>query len=57
MKHFNFRRLLAMLALVIIVQNGTVMIYNTAEDAGSYSQDQGIAPCSSDQPLPNDIHD
>lgn len=56
MKHFNFRKLLAMLAVVIIVQNGTVMIYSTAEDTGSYSQDEGIAPCS-DQPHLDDVQD
>lgn len=56
MKRFNLRKLLAMLAIVIIVQNGTVIIYNTADDNGSYSEDNGVAPCS-DQPLTEDLHD
>lgn len=56
MKHFNFRRLLAALAVIIIVQNGTVIVYNTAEGSGSYSEEAGIAPCS-DLPYPNDLHD
>lgn len=56
MKHFNFRKLLAALAIIIIVQNGTVIVYNTAEDNGSYSEEDGIAPCS-DRPYPNDLHD
>lgn len=55
MKHFNLKKLLMMLAIVIIVQNGTVIVYNTAEDAGSYSEDGGTAPCS-DQPYPDDSH-
>lgn len=56
MKHFNLKKLLLTLALVIIVQNGTVIVYNTAESTESYSGEEGIAPCS-DRPYPNDIHD
>lgn len=56
MKHFNIRKMLLTLALVIIVQNGTVIVYNTAEDTGAYSEEDGIAPCS-DRPCEEDIHD
>lgn len=56
MKHFKFRKLLAALAIIIIVQNGTVIVYNTAEDNGSYSEEDGIAPCS-DRPITDDFHD
>lgn len=56
MKHFNIKKLLLTLALVIIVQNGTVIVYNTAEDTGAYSEEDGIAPCS-DRPLSEDLHD
>lgn len=56
MKRFNLKKLLMMLAIVIIVQNGTVIVYNTAEDAGSYTEDNGIAPCSDLPPL-DDIQD
>lgn len=56
MKHFNLKKLLLTLALVIIVQNGTVIVYNTAEGTGAYSEESGIAPCS-DRPLTNDLHD
>ncbi len=56
MKHFNLKKLLLTLALVIIVQNGAVIVYNTAEGTGAYSEESGIAPCS-DRPLTNDLHD
>lgn len=56
MKIFNLRKLLAMLAIVIIVQNGTVIVYNTVEGTGAYSEEEGVAPCS-DLPYSNDIHD
>lgn len=60
MKHFyskfNFKKLVSMLALIIVVQNGAVIVYNTAQDNGSYTEDEGISPCS-DQPYPDDIHD
>lgn len=56
MKHFNLKKLLLTLALVIIVQNGAVIVYNTAEGTGSYSEEDGIAPCS-DLPLTEDLHD
>lgn len=55
MKHFNFRKLLSMLAIIIIIQNGAVVVYNTADDTGSYTEEDGIAPCS-DQPLLDDNH-
>lgn len=55
MKHINFRKILSMLAIIIIIQNGSVIVCNTAEDTGSYTEDNGVAPCS-DQPLPDDNH-
>lgn len=55
MKHFNLKKLVSMLAIIIIVQNGAVVVYNT-EDTGSYTEEEGISPCS-DQPYPDDIHD
>ncbi len=56
MKNFNLKKLLMALAIVIIVQNGAVVAYNTAEGNGAYSEEDGVAPCS-DRPLPDDIHD
>ncbi len=55
MKHFNLKKLMMMLALIIIVQNGAVIANNTAEGTGSYTEEEGVAPCS-DQPLTDDIH-
>lgn len=46
MKHFNFKKILMMLALVIIVQNGTIIVANTDGNTDFYSQDGGAAPCS-----------
>ncbi len=45
MKHFNLKKIAMMLALVLIIQNGAVIVSGT----GSGSQDGGVAPCS-DQP-------
>lgn len=56
MKHFNFKKILMMLALVIIVQNGAVVVVNTNGDADSYSEDAGVAPCS-DLPSLDDDYD
>ncbi len=55
MKKFNFRKLLSMLAIIIVIQNGSVIVYNTAADTGSCTEESGIAPCS-DQPVTNDNH-
>lgn len=55
MKRFNFKKILMALAIIIIVQNGTVIVYNTGNDAGSYSEEEGISPCS-DRPCPDDDH-
>ncbi len=46
MKNFKFKQILMMLALVIIVQNGVVIVSNTGENNGSYSEEGGTAPCS-----------
>ena len=46
MKNFNCKKILMMLALVIIVQNGAVIVSSTVGDNGSYSDEGGAAPCS-----------
>lgn len=46
MKNFNCKKILMTLALVIIIQNGAIIVTNTDGNAGSYSEDGGIAPCS-----------
>ncbi|MDE5823867.1 MAG: hypothetical protein K2H91_04180 [Lachnospiraceae bacterium] len=46
MKHFIFKEILMMLALVIIVQNGAIIVANTDGNTGSYSDEGGAAPCS-----------
>lgn len=46
MKNSCFKKMLMMLALVIIVQNGAIIVSNTGEDTGAYSEDGGAAPCS-----------
>ena len=56
MKHFNFTKILMMLALVIIVQNGTMIVTATDGNAGSYSDEGGAAPCS-DIPDLDDSYD
>lgn len=56
MKHFNFKKILMMLALVIIVQNGTIIVSNTDGDTGSYSNEGDVAPCS-DRPEIDDSYD
>lgn len=55
MKHFNFKKFLSMLAIIIIIQNGAITVYNTAKDTGAYTEDGGAAPCS-DRPVPDDNH-
>ncbi|GFI23303.1 hypothetical protein IMSAGC011_02091 [Lachnospiraceae bacterium] len=50
MKHFNLGKLLLTLALVILIQNGTVIIYNTT---GDYSEEGGISTFS-DKPYLED---
>ncbi|MDE6921308.1 MAG: hypothetical protein K2P40_13840 [Lachnospiraceae bacterium] len=56
MKNFKFKQILMMLALVIIVQNGAVIVSNTVGDNGSYSDEGGTAPCS-DLPPIDDSYD
>ena len=46
MKNLKFKQILMMLALVIIVQNGAVIVSSTVGDNGSYSDAGGAAPCS-----------
>ncbi len=50
MKHFNLGKLLLTLALVILIQNGTVIIYNTT---GDYSEEGGISTLT-DKPYLDD---
>lgn len=56
MKNLNFRKILMTLALIIIVQNGAIIVSNTDGNTGSYSEDGGIAPCS-DMPSLDDDYD
>jgi hypothetical protein len=56
MKNFKFKKILMMLALVIIVQNGAVIVSSTVGDNGSYSDEGGAAPCS-DLPPIDDSYD
>lgn len=46
MKKFNYKKILMTLALVIIIQNGAIIVTNTDGNTGSYSEDSGIAPYS-----------
>lgn len=46
MKHFNFKKILMMLALVVVVENGAVIASNVDGNADAYTEDGGIAPCS-----------
>ena len=55
MKRFNFEKWLLMLALVIFIQNGTVIVYNMAEGSDVCSGEEDIRPLS-DRPYPNDDH-
>lgn len=43
MKNSCFKKMLMMLALVIVIQNGAIIVSNADN---SYSDDSGIAPCS-----------
>ena len=56
MKHFNFKKILMMLALVVVVENGAVIASNVDGNADAYTEDGGIAPCS-DVPLLDDTYD
>lgn len=56
MKHFNFKKILLLLALVALVENGAVITSNAAENGNSYSEDGGIAPCS-DVPIFDEGYD
>lgn len=53
MKHFNFQKWLLMLALVIFIQNGTVIVYNMAEGSDACSGEGGISTLS-DKPYLDD---
>ncbi len=46
MKNLNLKKLLLMLAVVIIVQNGVIIASNVNGNTGSSSDEYGIAPCS-----------
>lgn len=53
MKHFNFRKLMMLFALLIIVQNGVIIVQNTDGDTGAYSEEGQASPLS-DHPYPDD---
>ncbi len=53
MKRFNFGKWLLMLALVIFIQNGTIIVYNTAEGSDACSGGGGISTLS-DKPYLDD---
>lgn len=53
MKHFNFQKWLLMLVLVILIQNGTVIVYNIAEGSDACSGEGGISTLS-DKPYLDD---
>lgn len=46
MKHFNIQKIFVMLAVVVVVVNGTVIASNMNGNTGSYTEDGGAAPCS-----------
>ena len=46
MKHFNFKKMLMMLALVVVVENGAVIASNVDGNTDAYTEDGGVAPCS-----------
>lgn len=56
MKHFNFKKVLMMLALVVIVENGAVVASNVGGNTDSYTEDGGAAPCS-DRPDISETYD
>lgn len=56
MKISCFKKMLMMFALVMIVQNGAIIVSNVGEDSGSYSEEGGAAPCS-DIPDLDDSYD
>ncbi len=56
MKNLNLKKLLLMLAVVIIVQNGVIIASNVNGNTGSSSDEYGIAPCS-DIPDLDDTYD
>ncbi len=49
MKTSKFKKLLLTLALIIIVQNGVIVVSNLPED--TYTCDDSVSPCN-DEPLP-----
>ena len=44
MKNSKLRKFLVLFALIIFIQNGTIIVQNTGNDAKSGSE-EGIAPC------------
>lgn len=53
MKRFNFGKWFLILALVILIQNGTVIVYNVAEGSDTCSDEGGISTLS-DKPYLDD---
>ena len=56
MKHFNFKKMLMMLALVIVVENGAVIASNVDGNTDAYTEDGGVAPCSDMPSLDEDYN-
>lgn len=52
MKHLNFGKWFLMLTLVILIQNGTIIVYNTSE--GADVSDEGGISTLSDKPYLDD---
>lgn len=55
MKNSKLRKFLVLFALIIFIQNGTIIVQNTGNGAES-SSEEGIAPCS-DFPGHEDSYD
>lgn len=55
MKNSKLRRFLVLFALVIIIQNGTIIVQNTGNGAETGTE-EGVAPCS-DFPGHEDVFD
>lgn len=55
MKNSKLRKLLVLFALVIIIQNGTIIVQNTGNGAETGTE-EGIDPCS-DFPGHEDVFD
>lgn len=55
MKRLNVKKILMTLAVIIIVQNATIIATVTAPETGVPSEDGGAVPCSDLPPLDENI--